>query len=84
MKIALLLFAVASALLVDAVRIADEDIESPLVSYLLAKLQRLESKIMVRPNIRSRKTRQTTEKPTKQPIAAKQCDCPLDVVTYVC
>jgi len=88
MKIALVLFAVASALLAvasallaDAVKVTDEDINSPLVSYLLAKLQRLESKIIVRPNIRN--ARQTTEKPTKQPVVAKQCNCPLGVVTYV-
>jgi len=37
----------------DAVDVIDEDINSPLVSYLLAKLQQLESEIMVRPNIRT-------------------------------
>ena len=46
--------------LTDAMEVTDEDINSPLVSYLLAKLQRLESKFMVRPNIRN--TRQTTDK----------------------
>ena len=54
------------------------------MSYLLAKVQRLESQIMVRPNIRN--TRQTTEKPTKPPVVAadnKQCNCPPSVVTYV-
>ena len=39
--------------LTDAVEVTDEDINSPLVSYLLAKLQQLESKIMVRPNSRT-------------------------------
>ena len=69
--------------LTDAVEVTDEDFNSPLVSYLLAKLQRLESKIMVRPNIRN--TRQTTEKPTKPPVVAdnKQCNCPPSVVTYI-
>ena len=52
----------------DAVEVTDEDINSPLVSHLLAKLQQLESKIMARPNIRN--TRQTTEKPTKPPVVA--------------
>ena len=70
--------------LTDAVEATDEDINSPLVSYLLARVQRLESKIMVRPNIRN--TRQTTEKPTKPPVVAadnKQCNCPPSVVTYI-
>ena len=68
----------------DAVEVTDEDINSPLVSYLLAKVQRLESQIMIRPNIRN--TRQTTEKPTKPPVVAadnKQCNCPPSVVTYI-
>ena len=70
--------------LADAVEVTDKDINSPLVSYLLAKVQRLESQIMVRPNIRN--TRQTTEKPTKPPVVAadnKQCNCPPSVVTYI-
>ena len=71
-------------LFTDAVEVTDEDINSPLVSFLLAKVQRLESQIMVRPNIRN--TRQTTEKPTKPPVVAadnKQCNCPPSVVTYI-
>ena len=69
-------------LLTDAMGV-DEDINSPLVSYLLAKVQRLEAKMMVRPNIRN--TRQTTDKPTKAPVVAdnKQCNCPPSVVTYI-
>ena len=67
----------------DAVEVTDEDTNSPLVSYLLAKVQRLEAKMMVRPNIRN--TRQTTDKPTKAPVVAdnKQCNCPPSVVTYI-
>ena len=81
MKIfALLLLVVIS--LTDAVEVTDEDINSPLLSYLLAKVQRLEAKQMV--GIRN--TRQTTEKPTKSPVVAadnKQCNClPTGVVTY--
>ena len=68
----------------DAIEVTDEDINSPLISHLYARLQQLESKMMVRPN--SRNTRQTTEKPTKPPVVAadnKQCDCPVaGVVTY--
>ena len=67
----------------DAVEVTNEDINSPLVSYLLAKVQRLEAKMMVRPNIRN--TRQTTDKLTKAPVVAdnKQCNCPPSVVTYI-
>ena len=68
----------------DAVEVTEEDINSPLVSHLLAKVQQLESKIMVRSNTRN--TRQTTEKPTKPPVVGadnKQCNCPpTGVVTY--
>ena len=39
----------------DAAELTDEDINSPLLSYLLAKLQRLESKMMVRPNTCAKK-----------------------------
>ena len=69
--------------LTDAVEVTDEDINFPLVSYLLAKVQQLEAKMMVRPNVRN--TRQTTDKPTKAPVVAdnKQCKCPTSVVTYI-
>ena len=77
------LFTFISLTNIDAAEL-NKDINSPLVSYLLAKVQRLQSKIMVRPNIRN--TRQTTEKPTKPPVVAtdnKQCNCPPSVVTYI-
>ena len=70
-------------LFTDAVEVTDKDNDSPLVSYLLAKVQQLESRIMARPNIRN--TRQTTDRPTKAPVVAdnKQCNCPPSgVVTY--
>ena len=70
--------------LTDATGVTDEDINSPLVSYLLAKVQRLESKMMVRPNIRN--NRETTDKPTKPPVVVadnKQCNCPPSIVTYI-
>ena len=70
--------------LTHAVETNDEDINSPLVSYLLAKVQRLEAKMMVKPNVRN--TRETTDKPTKPPVVAadnKQCNCPLSIVTYI-
>ena len=71
------------AILTDAVEVTNEDINSPLVSYLLAKVQQLEVKMMVRPTIRN--TRQTTDKSTKVPVVAdnKQCNCPPSVVTYI-
>ena len=63
--------------------VTDKDTDSPLVSYLLAKLQQLESKIMVRPN--SRTTREVTQRSTKPSVVAdnKQCNCQTGVVTYV-
>ena len=64
-------------ILTDAAKVADEDINSPLVPYLLAKVQRLESQMMVRPSIRN--TREITDKPTKLPVVTadnKQCNCP--------
>ena len=71
--------------LTDAMKVTDEDIDSPLVTYLLAKVQRLESKMMARSNIRN--TRETTDKPTTKPpvVAAdnKQCNCPPSIVTYI-
>ena len=68
---------------VEWVTAEEEDISSSLLSYLLAKAQRLEAKNMIRPNIRN--TRQTTDKPTKAPVVAdnKQCNCPPSVVTYI-
>jgi len=39
--------------LTDAVEANEEGIDSPLVSYLLAKVQRLEAKTMAKPNIRN-------------------------------
>ena len=82
MKTVFVLLIIIFASFTDAVEVTDEDINSPLVSYLLAKVQRLEAKMMVRPNIRN--TRQTTDKPTKAPVVDnKQCNCPPSVVTYI-
>jgi len=60
--------------------VTDEYINSPLVSYLLAKLQQLESKIT---NIRT--AREVAQNPTKQPVVAnnKQCNCQPGVATYL-
>ena len=80
--VALLTLLLIGIFLTDAVEVTDEDINFPLFSYLLAKVQRLEAKQMV--GIRN--TRQTTEKPTKPPVVAadnKQCNCPPSIVTYI-
>ena len=83
MKTAFALLIIVCASFTNAAEATDEDINSPLVSYLLAKVQRLEAKMMAKPNIRN--TRQTTDKPTKAPVVAdnKQCNCPPSVVTYI-
>ena len=66
----------------DALEVT-EDANFQLLSTLLAKVQQLEAKNMIMPNIRN--TRQTTDKPTKAPVIAdnKQCNCPPSVVTYI-
>ena len=83
MKVSLLvLFSVI--LLTDAVEVTDEDINSPLVSYLLAKVQRLEAKMMAKPNIRN--TREVEKRSVDTNTSAddkKTKDCPQQVVTYI-
>ena len=87
MKITLVLFAVV--LFTDAATFTNEEADSPLVSYLLAKLQRLESKIMARPNTLDnrpviRNTREATaESKSVKPRSTPECKCPLSVVTYI-
>ena len=90
MKITLVLFAVV--LFTDAAMFSDNDVDSPLVSYLLAKMQRLESKIMTRPNAwearpsnikNSRSTRQATAKSVKARSTSAESNCPSNVVTYI-
>ena len=72
----------------DAATVTD-DADSPLVSYMLAKLQRLESKVMARPNTQNdrpvtRGTREATaESKSVKPRSTPQCKCPLSVVTYI-
>ena len=64
-----------------AVEVTDDDANYQLVSYLLARLQRLESQIMARPNIRN--TRQTTKKPPVVAADNKSCSCEsTSVVSY--
>ena len=68
--------------LTDAVEVTDEDANSPLVSYLLAKVQRLEAKMMAKqPSVRN--TREV-EKRSVDTNADEKKDkgCP-QVVTYI-
>ena len=80
LKICFYIFAVFLFFAVtDAVATIEED--SALLSTILAKLQQLESKVMIRSHTRS--IREATEKPIKAPTAAPQCNCQPGVVTYV-
>ena len=70
--------------LTDAVEVTDEDTNSPLVSYLLAKVQRLEAKMMAKPSVRN--TREVEKRSVDTNTSAddkKTKDCPQQVVTYV-
>ena len=70
--------------LVDAVEVTDEDSNSQLVSYLLAKVQRLEAKMMAKPNVRN--TREVEKRSVDTNTSAddkKTKDCPQQVVTYI-
>ena len=73
-------------LLTDAVEVTDEDINSPLVSYLLAKVQRLEAKMMAKPNVRNTRSREVEKRSVDTNTSAddkKTKDCPQQVVTYI-
>ena len=82
MKIILLiLFAVI--FLTDAVEVTD-DINSQLVSYLLAKVQRLEAKMMAKPNVRNTREVEKCFFDTNTSADNKKTkDCPQQVVTYI-
>ena len=67
--------------LTDAVKVTDEDIiNSPLVSYLLAKVHRLEAKMMAKYNVRN--TREVEKRSVDSADDKKTKDCP-QVVTYI-
>ena len=66
-----------------SVEVTDEDIDSPLMSYLLAKVQRLEAKMMAKPNVRN--TREIEKRSVNTNTSAddkKDKGCP-QVVTYI-
>ena len=70
--------------LTNAVEVTDEDANSPLVSYLLAKVQRLEAKMMAKPSVRN--TREVEKRSVDTNTSAddkKTKDCPQQVVTYI-
>ena len=71
--------------LTDAVEVTDEDINSPLVSYLLAKVQRLEARMMAKPsNARSIREVEKRSIDTNTSADDKRAkDCPQQVVTYI-
>ena len=65
-------------------KVTDEDINSPLVSYMLAKVQRLEAKMMAKPNVRN--TGEVEKRSVDTNTSAddkKTKDCPQQVVTYI-
>ena len=64
---------------VETSEVGDEDDNSPVVSYLLAKIQRLESKIMTKP-----KTSEITKRSTDTNVDKRSasCNCPTPVVSY--
>ena len=66
-----------------AVEVTD-DVNSQLVSYLLAKVQRLEAKMMAKPNVRN--TREVEKRSVDTNTSAddkKSKDCPQQVITYI-
>ena len=82
-KIIYILLLFLFILLTDAVEVTD-DVNSPLVSYLLAKVQRLEAKMMAKPNVRN--TREVEKRSVDINTSAddkKTKDCPQPVVTYI-
>ena len=86
MKIVLVLF--AAMLYIDAAVINDDEVaDSTLVTYLLAKVQWLESRIIAKPNTLDNKI-DSKQMPTRASrsigsrSAPPECKCPLSVVTY--
>ena len=75
---------VFSIFLTDAVEVTDEDVNSPLVSYLLTKVQRLEAKMMAKPIIRNTRDVEKHSVDTNTSADDKKTkDCPQQVVTYI-
>ena len=88
MKLLVLLLFGVLITFVDAVEVTDEVIDSPLVSYLLTKIQWLEARMMAKPhNVRSLRTAREVEKRSVDTNTSaddkKTKDCPQQVVTYI-
>jgi len=66
-------------LFTDAVKVSDEDVYSPLVSYLLTKLQQLESKMMAKSIPKQRSDREVAEVSANN---AQSSSPPSPIVTY--
>ena len=84
MKLLLLIIFCGGIFPTDAVEVTDKDVESPLVSYLLAKVQRLEAKMMSK-EISVRKTREVEERSVNNDRSEddkKTKGCP-QVVSYI-
>ena len=84
MKYCVFLITLPITFLADAVEVTDEDINSPLVYYLLAKIQQLEAKMMAKSNVRN--TREVERHSVNTNTSAddkKTKDCPQQVVTYI-
>ena len=70
--------------LTAAVEVTDEDVNSPLVSYLLAKVQRLEGRMMAKSNVRNiREVEKRSVDTNTSADDKKTKDCPQQVVTYI-
>ena len=70
--------------LTDAVEVTDEETNSPLVSYLLAKVQRLEARMMARSNVRNTREVKKRSLHTNNSADDKKTKyCPQQVVTYI-
>ena len=66
-----------------AVEVTD-DVNSQLVSYLLAKVQRLEAKMMAKPNVRNTREVEKLSVDTNTSADDKKAkDCPQQVVPYI-
>ena len=62
----------------------DEDVNSPLISHLLTKIQQLEAKVIVKPSVRN--TREIEKRSIDTNTSAddkKDKGCPQQVVTYI-
>ena len=78
-----LLILISAFFLTIAVEVTD-DVNSQLVSYLLAKVQWLEAKMMAKPNVRNTREAEKCFVDTNTSTDDKKTeDCPQQVVTYI-